>query len=492
MMKIIAAIGINILIFALLIAAFSSSEPLTEIMVSESANVSEVSESVSTKFTGELEQNIVLRVLENDTAIKQGYFAELLAAFNAQYAEFGIVAEDANMSQYLDLENDGPYGYGPDVLYQANDQIMKYISGLHIQPLPAEQLDCYSQIDQISWQAYTGTDEVIYGVPVNIQAPVLYYRKDLLPDNWQTEWDKNQNNIPDIIESWSDLYAYSMQIRAESGGNRYGYMKSLWDPYFSSGYLFSYGGYVFGDHGFDAKDIGFAAGESYKGLKIITQLASLMTEDCIDDTITKIQYAKMASGEYFASMTTPDVYTLYLNELILAYQEEGLTAAEAREKALENLITCAVPMLPLSGDLTEENPELIPCKMMGGINGYAISAYTESPNAALAFIDFATSYEMLMRRNELLGIVPARSDCAQDIGGLANIVNETLAEGNIYLMPSIRAVAQIWTPIDTLFGDVAKDPFRIPSEQRFVTVDQMITALEKVNTQIYDAIWTLN
>ena len=33
------------------------------------------------------------------------------------------------MDQYLDLANDGPYGYGPDVLYQANDVIMQYAKG---------------------------------------------------------------------------------------------------------------------------------------------------------------------------------------------------------------------------------------------------------------------------------------------------------------------------------------------------------------------------
>ena len=78
------------------------------------------------KFNGELERNVTLRILENDTAKEKGYFKELLDAFNAAYAEYGIVAVDANMDQYTDLEQDGPYGYGPDVLYQANDALMKY------------------------------------------------------------------------------------------------------------------------------------------------------------------------------------------------------------------------------------------------------------------------------------------------------------------------------------------------------------------------------
>ena len=81
---------------------------------------------INTVFNGELEHNVTIQVLENDTAVSKGYFASLIEAFNEKYAEYGIVAVDANMNQYLDLANDGPYGYGPDVLYQANDIIMQY------------------------------------------------------------------------------------------------------------------------------------------------------------------------------------------------------------------------------------------------------------------------------------------------------------------------------------------------------------------------------
>lgn len=80
----------------------------------DTAGTQTVSGTGSGVFTGELEQGVTIRVLENDTAISKGYFDELLTAFNEAYAEYGIVAVDANMDQYLDLANDGPYGYGPD------------------------------------------------------------------------------------------------------------------------------------------------------------------------------------------------------------------------------------------------------------------------------------------------------------------------------------------------------------------------------------------
>ena len=123
-----------LLLTAVLAAAGCADEKTTGEKTTESGSAAAV--SGSSVFDGELEENVTIRVLENDTAISKGYFEELITAFNEAYADQGITAVDANMDQYLDLANDGPYGYGPDVLYQANDVIMQYAKGKHIYPLP--------------------------------------------------------------------------------------------------------------------------------------------------------------------------------------------------------------------------------------------------------------------------------------------------------------------------------------------------------------------
>ena len=448
----------------------------------------------NTIFNGELEQNITIRVLENDTVIAKGYFAELIDAFNEAYADYGIVAVDANMDQYLDLANDGPYGYGPDVLYQANDIIMQYAEGKHVYPLPIEQLECYDQIPQSAWDAYAATiegTEYYCGVPVNIQAPMLYYRKDLLPENWESEWDQDGDGVPDMTQRWSDLLAFS-QARHEGDKNLYGYMKSLDDVYFSSGFLFSYGTYIFGNNNRDTEDIGFAAGEAEKGAWVLSQLASAMNEDCIDSTITTNAYSRMADGTYFATITTPDVYSTFIDELTKTYMGEGLDQAAAEEKAVENLVMTGLPKLPESGDLSDESAGLIDSKAMGGINGYAISAYTQYPNACLAFVEFATGYDMIMKRSEMLGIAPARADAAQAAGETSQQLFDRLEQGNIIIMPSVKAVGQIWTPGQTFFIDLAKDVFRPESEKKYTDLSAMKQGLEEMSQQIYDAIHTLN
>ncbi len=437
------------------------------------------------KFTGDLERNITLRILENDTAKEQGYLKELLDAFNEEYKEYGISAVDANMDQYTDLETGGPYGYGPDVLYQANDALMKYVDGKHILPLPIKNLECYSYVSDNAWQAYHSTTQgqtFTFGVPVNIQQPLLYYRADLLPKDWQTTWDDDKNGIPDMIENWTDLFRFSKTIRQESNGAKYGYMKSLNDGYFASGYFFSYGGYVFGgEDGKDTTDVGFSKNEGYRGAKIIRQLASIMNLECTEDTITKNSYSRMAQGTYFATMTTPDVYTLFVKEMVNA----GYTEAYAKE----NIKTVDVPRLPKSGDLEDESQGFIDMTVMGGVNGYAISSYTKAPNAALAFVNFATSYKMIQKRCELLGISPARSDLAEELGGLNEVINNNLDAGSIYVMPSVRALAQVWTPLQTFCAKLADDI--LTGKNAFATEDALKKGTENVDKQIYDAIHTL-
>lgn len=460
---------------------------------SESKTDAKSGQGTNGVFTGELEKNVTIRVLENDTAISKGYFDELINAFNEEYKDKGITAVDANMDQYLDLANDGPYGYGPDVLYQANDVIMQYAEGKHIYPLPVESMECYKEIPKTAWDAYkTEVDGNTYycGVPINVQTAMLYYRTDLLLEDWQTTWDKDGNQVPDMVENWNDMYAYSLQ-RHQEDASKYGYMKAIYDVYFSSGFLFSYGGYVFGDNNTNPEDIGFSKGEAEKGAWVLSQLASAMNEECIDDTINTNAYGKLADGTYFATISTPDVYSTFLDELVMEYEKEGLSTEEAKTKAQENLVMTTVPKLPKSGDLSEENPELIDAKTMGGVNGYAVSAYTKAPNASLAFVEFAASYDMQVKRSEMLGVAPAREDAAEQVGGVSQLLYQNLEKGTIVLMPSIQEVAQIWTPAQTFFTDIAKDAFRSESEKKYPDITSMKAGLESVDKQIHDAIFTL-
>ena len=194
---------------------------------------------------------ITLRILENDTAKSLGYLDELLKAFNEKYADQGITAVDANMEEYSNLAENGPYGYGPDVIYQANDKLMTYAADKHIMALDVASYECCSKLPSTAVDAFKiNVDGKDYycGIPINVQEPMLFYRADLMPENWENDWDDNKNGVADFFENWNDLYAYSLYLRehdtSANKDSKYGLVASLNDLYMMAEFIFSYGGYV--------------------------------------------------------------------------------------------------------------------------------------------------------------------------------------------------------------------------------------------------------
>lgn len=441
------------------------------------------------------EKEIVLRILENDTAKKNGYLTYLLNAFNEKYAGQNVKAVDADMDEYSDLENDGPYGYGPDVLYQANDILMKYVEGKHILPIEIDKLDGHGQIPQNAWNAYKATvdgNTVYCGVPVNVQQPLLYYRKDMLPENWKTQWDKNGNDVPDMVEFWTEMYRYSKSIR-DADSTKFGFALNLTDQYFNSGFLFSYGAYVFGNGNTDSSDIGLSSGNAQMGAKIIWDLAGIMDLRCADDSFTNARTHMLANGTIFANICTPDITTLFLKDLALEYQKQGLSEAESEAKAKENLVITTLPKLPVNGDITTEqdvtNDSLwMAQKTMGGVNGYGISSYTKSREWSLKFVELATSAEMVIKRQEMLGIVPARADAILSTDDEATKTTfQNLNDGTLVVMPSISDVRAIWTPIASCFKTIATDG----CGKKTFKMDDLQAELVKLVKNIKAAIETL-
>ncbi len=448
-------------------------------------------------------ETVVLHVLENDTAKAEGYLADLLDAFNEAYKDKGIQAVDANMDEFTDLATNGPYGYGPDVLYQANDQLMRYAEDRHILPINVEELDCYETTPEAAWDAFHMTlDGQVYtmGVPVNVQEPMLFYREDMMPDNWRERWDADGNGTPDFFENWCDLYAYSKELH-DSDPNKFGFMVSMNNLYLASPFMLSFGNYIFGvkDGVTDDTDIGFSGGDAVNGLWALRLFAGQMNEGCIDDTVTLNRYEKLADGSYFCAVSTPDTYSLFLGNLTNRYKQDGLSQEEAESKAKENLKMVELPAkMPKDGDLTRDSASVPEdgwrdTVVMGGVNGYGISSYTKHREACMEFVNFATSFDMIKLRADTLGIAPTRSDVAAQSGDTADIIFKSLSAGRIYLMPSVKAVNQIWVPCQTVMGDVAKDPFRERQGEaaKYPGKAELQAALETIDKNIYDAIHTL-
>ena len=477
-------------VFALCLAAALSAAALTACGERTSGGTFTYEELMA-KFEGDIEQNAVIRVLDNQMAVETGHLQEVLDAFNERYAEYNVQAVDANMDQYVDLEQNGPDGYGPDVLYQANDMLMRYAEGGHILPLPTEQLDI-DAIPQTVMDVYkleTYGLGLYYGMPVAQQSTVLTYRKDLLPANWEEEWDDNQNGIPDMVETMNGLYAYSKQVKESSSGAKYGLYMSLVDQYFNTGYLLSYGAYVFGE---THDDIGLAADGAETGLNLFRDLAGVLGSTCISQNATTqvATYLTNAAGTAFCTIGTPDWLTTFQENLTATYVRDGMTEEEAAAAAKENLVVVAPPRLPKDGDITKEltdiEEETFAPTTMGGVNAFGISSYTKYPKASLAFVKFVSEYENLRWRSEALGAVPARTDLAEELGGVSEVLSERVSAGLVYMMPSTRDTQYIWDPLSSLFNDVATDNTTRETPV-YTTKEALKGALEKLVSDIRSA-----
>ena len=448
-------------------------------------------EELMAKFEGDIEQNATIRVLDNQMAIETGHLQEVLDAFNEKYKEYNVNAVDANMDQYVDLEQNGPDGYGPDVLYQANDMLMRYAEGGHVLPLPMDELDT-EEIPETVMDAYkmeTYGMDLYYGMPVAQQSTVLTYRKDLLPENWEEEWDDNQNGVPDMVENMNDLYAYSAQVKEESGGDKYGLYMSLVDQYFNSGYLLSFGAYVFGE---THDDIGLNADGAEVGLNLFRDLAGVVGSTCINQNATTqvATYLTDSKGTVFCTIGTPDWLTTFRENLSATYVKSGMSREEADKAAEENLVVVDPPRLPNDGDIKKEiadmETETFEPTTMGGVNAFSISSYTKYPKACLAFVKFVSEYENLKWRSEALGAVPARTDLAEELGGVSSILSERVSGGLVYIMPSTRDTQYIWDPLSSLFNDVATDN-TTRETPIYTTAEALKGALDKLVSDIRSA-----
>ena len=328
---------------------------------------------------------------------------------------------------------------------------------------------------------------------------MLFYIESMLPENWQAEWDLNQNGTPDFFETFTALYALSRDIQENGGKTEYGYLDDLVDVYFSVGYMLTYGAYVFGDENTNPDDVGLAKGGAAKGVNMLRQWAALMNNtEVLDKAFASAAYAYLAQGKMLCTITTPDVKQMFIRAMVN-------TGNWTKEEAEADLKMINVPRLPASADLTADawqdtildmENKTVRTKMMGGVNGYGISAYTECPNASLAFVEFVASYEQVMLRNQVLGITPARSDAAATIGqtdATVQMIFDNLNEGYIDVMPAINETAQIWTPGESFLIDLCTDAFRLSrgEAELYETIDKIQQGLERMVQQIFDAIHTL-
>ena len=89
-------------------------------------------------------------------------------------------------------------------------------------------------------------------------------------------------------------------------------------------------------------------------------------------------------------------------------------------------------------------------------------------------------------RSEALGAVPARTDLAEEMGGVSEILGNRVTSGKVYMMPSTRDTQYIWSPLSSMFNDVATDN-TTRKNPIYTTTDALKKALDKLVKDIKSA-----
>ncbi len=157
------------------------------------------------------------------------------------------------MDQLQELSLAGPEGNGPDLFFQAHDQIGNIVAQGLADPLDLsdEELSSYadSSVEAVTYE-FEGESN-IYGIPAVIETYGIFYNKDIVPE------------APETIEELKTI----LEENTDASADQYGFLMRPNDLYFAFPFFKNHGGYIFGgDVGeYDTEDIGLSNEGAYEG-----------------------------------------------------------------------------------------------------------------------------------------------------------------------------------------------------------------------------------
>ena len=258
----------------------------------------------------------------------------------------------------------------------------------------------------------TAADGKVYGAPAVIESLVMYYNKDLVKE------------APKTFADLENLAKDSKYAFAGEDGKTSAFLADWTNFYFAYGLLAGNGGYVFGQNGKDAKDIGLANDGAIKG----------------------VEYAKTWYEKWPKGMQD----TEGAGNLIQTQFQEGKTAAiidgpwkaQAFKDAKVNYGVATIPTLPNGKDYAA----------FGGGKAWIIPSSTKNLEAAQKFVDFLVSTEQQKafydKTNEITANTEARSYAEGKNDELTTAVIKQFK--NAQPMPNISQMSAVWDPAKTM------------------------------------------
>lgn len=332
----------------------------------------------------------------------------IIKEFTAKYGIEVVFEEVGSPEQANRLNTDGAAGLGADVVVMAHDNLGKSVEAGLVLPNDFYEEETRKENSQIAVDAVTYKD-VLYGYPKSVETYALFYNKDLIATP-PTTFDE----VVEFAKGYND-----------PANNKFALMWEVGNFYFSYPFVAS-GGYVFGDNGKDASDIGLNNDGAIAGLNYYGSLKDSILPMNSGDVTYDIKMGFFTGGTLAMDINGP--WT------IAQYKDAGLNFGVA-------------PIPAINGQ---------PATSFSGVKAWYVNSFSQYPNAARLFARFASTKEAQILQYEKLGSLPANIDAANDPA----IAQDEITQGflaqfaNSEPMPSIPEMGNVWAPIAAAFSDV--------------------------------------
>lgn len=337
-------------------------------------------------------------------------YAETVAkAYKEQSGTTVNIKSGDQMGGLDKLSLDNQSGQAPDVMMAPYDRVGSLGTDGQLSEV---KLSDGAKTDDKTKSLVTAADGKVYGAPAVIESLVMYYNKDLVKE------------APKTFADLENLAKDSKYAFAGEDGKTSAFLADWTNFYFAYGLLAGNGGYVFGQNGKDAKDIGLANDGAIKG----------------------VEYAKTWYEKWPKGMQD----TEGAGNLIQTQFQEGKTAAiidgpwkaQAFKDAKVNYGVATIPTLPNGKDYAA----------FGGGKAWIIPSSTKNLEAAQKFVDFLVSTEQQKAFYDKTNEIPANTEARSYAEGKNDELTTAVIKQfkNAQPMLNISQMSAVWDPAKTM------------------------------------------
>ncbi|WP_138495099.1 sugar ABC transporter substrate-binding protein [Paenibacillus pinistramenti] len=351
-----------------------------------------------------------------DSKEERVYTDEIAKQFTEKYGVPVKIEEVAPADQVTKLTQDGPSGLAADVVVFPHDNLGRAVeAGLLLENDEFAE-ETTNNNTEASIQAVT-YDGALYGYPRSAETYALYYNKSL---------------VKEAPKSFDDVIAFG-KTYTDKSKNKYGIMWETGNMYYNYPFIATTGGYIYGQNGTDKDDIGINSDAAIEGLKTYVALKEVLP---------------VKSGDI-----NPDIKRSLFNSGDVAMDINGPWELAGYKAALgDNLGVAPIPTIGGKAAIS-----------FSGIKAWYVNSFTQYPNAAKLFAEFATTKEAQLTLNEKVGAIPTNKEALESDQIKNDPYISAFAEQtqNSQPMPSIPEMGNVWSPVNAALPEIwdnGKDP----------------------------------